>query len=320
MKKCIQNIIASFLIAGFVIPVQAFPQQQSLASFMRQLQKEVGEFKECVISKGENCDPKRKRIYKIITVIIAIIAAVTVVSGVYYFKKGSSTQEERGVMSTLSTEIKNDTLTEKKLDQLLARALEIRKGESPVKVGDKDLKRQPDVVKFVLNENLKWAAFEGRDKIVELLLNKGADVAGEYKDSKPLLFAIIKGDYKTVELLLDRGAEINSRFKSLVDKSPPLMIAAENGHDRIVELLLNRGAEINKLSKTGLSALMIAAENGHDTIVTLLLNRGADVNISKHGLSAIGLANRKLRDPSVDLEKKARLRAILDLLNASLNR
>jgi ankyrin repeat protein len=88
---------------------------------------------------------------------------------------------------------------------------------------------------------LLWAASQGHEGIVELLLSKGAD---------------------------PKAANAYQRT--------PLVSAAEAGHTRVCEILLDRGAAINAQSDYGSTALMCAALNGHSPVVELLLARGAD--------------------------------------------
>ena len=57
-----------------------------------------------------------------------------------------------------------------------------------------------------------------------------------------LMAAARYGHERMVDLLLQRGAEIN---KQKSDGFTALMLAAEKGHERVVELLLQHGAEAN---------------------------------------------------------------------------
>ncbi len=88
------------------------------------------------------------------------------------------------------------------------------------------------------------------------------------------MIAAFGGIDKIVKLLLEKGADITATK----DGRTVLMIAAFGGHDKIVKLLLEKGAEINAVAKRGRTALIIAASAGHSKVVELLLRRGAIVN------------------------------------------
>ncbi|KAK5635619.1 hypothetical protein RRF57_011331 [Xylaria bambusicola] len=62
---------------------------------------------------------------------------------------------------------------------------------------------------------LSWAARNGHEEIVQLLVEKGADI--ESKDSigrTPLLWAAEEGHQEIVQLLVEKGADVNSKSTS----------------------------------------------------------------------------------------------------------
>ena len=108
----------------------------------------------------------------------------------------------------------------------------------------------------------------------------------------PLLYAVDKGQIEIVELLLDKGADIDSID---VSQQTALMVASGMGHFGIVELLLKRGANVNATENDGYTALIYASsgEDGHPEIVKLLLEKGADVNASENdGYTALIYASQ----------------------------
>lgn len=91
--------------------------------------------------------------------------------------------------------------------------------------------------------------------------------------------AIQTGNKQLVQLLLDKGADVN-RLARRGTKRTPLQQACEIGSYKIVELLLERGAEVNDVPALvgGGTALTMAAISGSIKIVLLLLNKNAFVH------------------------------------------
>ena len=121
---------------------------------------------------------------------------------------------------------------------------------------------------------LSWAAGNGHDEVVKLLL-ECKDVSPNRPDKNsrtPLLWAAHNGHDGAVKLLL--GREGVSPDMPDNQGRTPLSLAASNGHDGVVRLLLGEeGVSLDRLDNNGLSPLSLAAWNGHDGIVKLLLGR-----------------------------------------------
>lgn len=109
--------------------------------------------------------------------------------------------------------------------------------------------------------------------IAQLLFNNGKNDNNHAIPKTPLFAAIRSGKEAMVKLLLENGADVAVPK----DGSPrPLYIAAKNGHEAIVQLLLDHGADADE--PTSPTALHAAAKHGHEAVVRLLLIYGANVN------------------------------------------
>jgi ankyrin repeat protein len=148
---------------------------------------------------------------------------------------------------------------------------------------------------------LFWAVWNGYEKIVELLLRRGADVNKHISYTGPVLqVAAAKGHVGIVRMLLNHGARVNhenERFASV------LQAAASNGTVEMINLLLDHGAIVNMEKNTERSALQLAAGRGNQPVVELLLQRYADVNAQCDGVESTPLhsASREGHDKIVKL-------------------
>jgi len=103
-----------------------------------------------------------------------------------------------------------------------------------------------------------------------------------------LQVAAISGHERVVDLLLQRGAEINMQDSN---GGTALMGAAGLGHERVVDLLLQRGADIELQSRVGYTALIIATGFNQPAVVQRLLRAGADTTLrGENGKTALMLA------------------------------
>ncbi|OLN87733.1 Ankyrin repeat domain-containing protein 50-like protein 3 [Colletotrichum chlorophyti] len=122
---------------------------------------------------------------------------------------------------------------------------------------------------------LIWGSLEGHKKIVQMLLDNGADVSVQDRPSgNALLAASARGHEKIVQMLLDKGVDVNEQGGQYGNA---LSVASARGHDKVVQMLLNNSADVNAQCGLYSNALSAASEGGHDKIVQMLLNNGADV-------------------------------------------
>src|SRR3990167_7123626 len=126
---------------------------------------------------------------------------------------------------------------------------------------------------------LYFAARCGHKSIVEMLIDKGANINHAKNNGvTPLFIAAENGHKDIVKMLIDNGADINQAKNG----ATPLYIAALNGHKDIVNMLIENGANINRAQHQGVTPLYITAQNGHKDIVKMLIDNGADINQAQH--------------------------------------
>jgi ankyrin repeat protein len=117
---------------------------------------------------------------------------------------------------------------------------------------------------------LQIASLRGREKVVKLLLKAGADAnaaGGEYVTA--LHAASFKGHEEVVELLLKQGTDVIARVGS----------CSHGRREKVVEPPLNAGADANAQGGSDDTASPYAALlRSHERIVELLLKAGADAN------------------------------------------
>ncbi|KAI4273225.1 MAG: hypothetical protein LQ337_004785 [Flavoplaca oasis] len=123
------------------------------------------------------------------------------------------------------------------------------------------------------NSPLIWAARNGHVSVVQLLLDRRADIGAENHEGVTALYwAANCGHSDTVDLLLRNKANCKPRDKV---GWTSLHRAAYNGHTGVVRTLLNNGADIEATDTTKWTALMRAATTGNVAVTRLLLSKSA---------------------------------------------
>jgi ankyrin repeat protein len=99
----------------------------------------------------------------------------------------------------------------------------------------------------------------------------------------PICIAAAKGHTKIVEMLLEAGADVNATTKTVGETA--LHIAIRNGHAEIFHLLLARGPDTeSRTIKTGETCLHYAvSKSGSLAVVVALLKAGAKTDIQDTG-------------------------------------
>jgi ankyrin repeat protein len=123
---------------------------------------------------------------------------------------------------------------------------------------------------------LQRAAFQGNNRVLEVLVKTGAWINFSYCELGSPLQAATRGNREsTILRLLELDADINAKGGAL---GTPLQAAAWNGNVRIMTLLLNHGADVNVEGGLYGCALNAATQQKHKAAVELLLLKGADIN------------------------------------------
>ncbi len=124
---------------------------------------------------------------------------------------------------------------------------------------------------------LMLAAKLGRDDLVKLLIDLGADCSIKDNEENTLLMSALEyGQESTAKILLAKFPNMNE--KNLTGTTP-LMLAAENGMTDIARQFIKSGAAVNAKDKGGRTALFYAAGAGRTEMETLLLKSGANGNL-----------------------------------------
>ena len=148
---------------------------------------------------------------------------------------------------------------------------------------------------------LSWAAENGREAVVRILLDAGAtvDLKDDYGQT-PLSWAARNGHEAVVRILPDAGATVDSKDKRY--GRTPLSWAAENGYEAVVRILLDAGAISDLKDDYGRTPLSWAAENGYEAVVRILLDAGATVDLKDdYGRTPLSWAARNGREAVVQI-------------------
>ena len=146
-----------------------------------------------------------------------------------------------------------------------------------VEVGGCDI-NQKDCVG---NTPLVWAASNGHEGVVKILLGRG-NVSPNKPDRSgqtPLHWAAQNGHGGVVKILLERG-DVNPNKPNKYGQTA-LFCSAQNGHEGVVKILLERGhVSPSEPDMCGQTPLLCAVQNGHEGVVKTLLEWG-DANPNK---------------------------------------
>jgi len=154
---------------------------------------------------------------------------------------------------------------------------------------------------------VKVAMIPGSIKILQLLIDKGADPKKSAEDNFLLYNAALGGDTAIIALLLGYGLKASDTV-SYGDY--PLTSALNYRHSDAAKMLIDHGADVNSAGKNfqlnafnGLTPLMFAALSDDKSSFYYLLDRGANANLkSSMGFTALMLLQQsETDDPDMTL-------------------
>jgi len=115
-------------------------------------------------------------------------------------------------------------------------------------------------------------AHDRHEQAVRLLVTSGAQVDNLPYHYTPLAYAAYQGNDRVVRYLIERGAQVNaSAADGGTYVNTPLMMAAIQGHEAIARLLLRAGADADIRVYGGHTASELAAKYNHAGLAQLLL-------------------------------------------------
>lgn len=131
----------------------------------------------------------------------------------------------------------------------------------------------PDFEGALIGTGLMIGAWEGNIALMELFLDRGADLHRINRFGETaLMLAAWKNRREAMQWLLDHGARPNRAEREWT----ALHYATFAGHAELVEHLLDAGADINARSSNGSTVVMMAAREGHAALAQRLLAAGAN--------------------------------------------
>jgi hypothetical protein len=125
----------------------------------------------------------------------------------------------------------------------------------------------------------RWAVMNGLTHLSRHLLESVPREEINAQEGLALRTASSGGYEKVVQMLLDAGADVD-----LSGIRRALHVASSRGHEQVVQVLIGPGTDVETGGKDLYrGALLAASKRGHEKVVNLLIDAGADVNANACG-------------------------------------
>ncbi|WP_010653148.1 ankyrin repeat domain-containing protein [Fluoribacter dumoffii] len=132
-----------------------------------------------------------------------------------------------------------------------------------------------------------FAAYNDRLDAIKLFPEKFAAEITDNQGNTPFMIAAGRGSLKVIEYLLEKGADLHKKNK---DGENASFFAVENGQLETLQFLNKAGIDLFLSNAKGETTLMRAAQHGHLDMVRYLLEQGIPVNQkNKQGKTAFQL-------------------------------
>ena len=128
---------------------------------------------------------------------------------------------------------------------------------------------------------LLYSITNGRQDIVKLLLDHGADPNWYSEVDTALMAAARKGSLPIARLLVQHGAGVND------GAPPPIVLAVRNEHVDMFRFLRENGAVLDT-PETGAWAMAVAQHYGLESMIELLVREGVERDALLHRVPAYG--------------------------------
>ena len=116
------------------------------------------------------------------------------------------------------------------------------------------------------------ASRSGHDGVVQLLLDRGADINAEGGEYGHPLAAALSGDHlDTANLLIERGADVNISWKHRGRSTNALISASATGYEDFVGMMIARGVSVVCEGRPGSTALNAAVGANQPIMIQNLL-------------------------------------------------
>ncbi|WP_454780645.1 ankyrin repeat domain-containing protein [Legionella sp. WA2022007384] len=133
-----------------------------------------------------------------------------------------------------------------------------------------------------------FAALNDRLDAIKLFPEEFAAKVRDNYGNTPLMLAAGRGNLKILEYLLEKGADLHQKN---IHEENAAFFAAENGQLNTLEFLSGKGIDLTIVNDKGENALLVAAKNGHLACVTFLLGCGLSADLKDNqGKTAFQLA------------------------------